>query len=68
MLIPSFRVDPRIGYTPEEADAALERYEDKFGKPREGILEERAQTTPKMAGFGADQTALGLSQDSEGHS
>ena len=36
------KLDPRIGYTPEEADAAVERYESKFGKPREGFLEERA--------------------------
>ena len=63
------KLDPRIGYTPEEADAAVERYESKYGKPKEGSLEKHQSSKPgsSMSGIGADQSAWVAAQDSEGH-
>lgn len=64
------KLDPRIGYTPEEADASIDRYESKYGKPREDVMEEQMEPPgSKMMGIGSDQSALGEApaQDSEGH-
>lgn len=64
------KLDPRIGYTPEEADASVERYENKYGKPDEGVMKNKREAEGwKMSGIGADQSALGEAppQDDEGH-
>ena len=54
------KLDPRVGYTPEEAEASLERYENKYGKPDEGAMKNRLEAPgSKMSGIGADQSALG---------
>jgi len=50
------KLDPRIGYTPDEANASAERYEEKYGKPREGVLQEKkANAGTQMMGIGSDR-------------
>ena len=68
------KLDPRIGYKSDEVDASVERYEAKYGKPKEGFEKEHKDSKPElsMAGIGSDQSALfprdDLKQDSAGHS
>jgi hypothetical protein len=52
------KLDPRIGYTPEEADASVERYESKYGKPDESRMEGKDAPGSSMAGMGGNQSAL----------
>lgn len=55
---PLNKLDPRIGYAPEEADAAVDRYESKYGKPKEGFMEGNYAPASNMAGMGGDQSAM----------
>ena len=52
------KLDPRIGYTPEEADANVAKYESKYGKPKEGSKEGKEGPGSNMSGIGGDQSAL----------
>lgn len=52
------KLDPRIGFTPEEADANLLKYESKYGKPKNGSKEGKDGLASNMSGIGGDQSAL----------
>lgn len=52
------KLDPRIGYTPDEADASVDRYEARYGKPDESKMEGKDALGSNMAGMGGDQSPL----------
>jgi hypothetical protein len=62
------KLDPRIGYTDKEIDENIASYEAKYGKPKEGFMEEMEETPgSSMSGIGPNQSALSAPVDSEGH-
>ena len=53
------KLDPRVGYSDEEAQESKERYEAKYGKtPGEVERKSDAEVAGQMQGLGADQNAL----------